>query len=112
MEAIALNNNDITILDDLKRSIIDFVSNTRNINLLKSFAGLINNSNRSLVDDLKSESVRTGKKISELVSPSGDEWFDDEENLRSLECGIQAADRGELVEVDIQTLLKELSDGI
>ena len=108
METIALNNNDITIIDDLKRSIIEFVSNTRNINLLKSFAVLINNSNKSLVDDLKAESSRTGKKISEIVSPSGDEWFDDEENLRSLERGIQAADRGELVEIDVQALLKEI----
>lgn len=73
METIALNNNDITILDELK-----------------------------------AESLRTGKKISEIVSPSGDEWFDDEENLRSLERGIQAADRGELVEIDVQALLKEI----
>ncbi len=54
------------------------------------------------------DSVKSQPKYSELVSPSGDEWFDDPENIKMLDERKAEADRGEVFEMSIDEIKEAL----
>ncbi|MCQ2250913.1 MAG: hypothetical protein MJZ66_07360 [Bacteroidales bacterium] len=68
---------------DMRHSIIDFVYGTNDFVILSDLLERIN-----IVLGQKEE------KYSSLVSPSGDEWFDDPNNIKDLDEGVRQLKEG------------------
>lgn len=68
---------------DMRHSIIDFVYGTSDVGILSE-----------LIERIHIALGKKKEKYSSLVSPSGDEWFDDPENIKDLDEGIRQLKEG------------------
>ena len=90
MATAVINNFDV--LSELRHSIMDLVYSISDPAKLQKML----------------DSVKSQPKYSEQVSPSGDEWFDDPENIKMLDERKAEADRGEVFEMSMDEIKEAL----